>query len=100
MANDDRNRPAAPARPPGVEPIKVRELRAQGSHVVLPPPARGGLLKAGARASGEFITIQYEPWQRHHRVREFEGAIEGGKIKTEVCIPEGWVSYTPEVDAP
>lgn len=93
MANDDRNRPARPpALAPQLEPIRVRELRAQGPGINLPPPARGTILKAGEKATGETVTIQYEPWQRHHRVRE----IEAGRIKLEVCIPESWVTYVPE----
>jgi hypothetical protein len=96
MASDDRSRPQTPPAPrtasSPLEPIKVRELRSKGPDTTLPPPARGGLLKAGPRATGETITIQYEPWQRHHRVRE----LEGDKVKIEICIPEGWVAYVPE----
>lgn len=90
MASDDRNRPPRTAAPQ-LEPIKVRELRASGPSIILPSPYRG-IIKAGERPTGEVITIEYEPWQRHHRVRE----IEGGRLKSMVCIPESWVSYVPE----
>jgi hypothetical protein len=91
-ATDDRSRPPPSRAPAAMEPIKVRELRAKGPDTQLPPPARGGILRACTKGTGETITIQYEPWQRHHRVRE----IEGGVVKHHVCIPESWVAYTPE----
>ena len=98
MATDDRTPknaapPAAARAPSSMEPIRVRQLRSRGSDTNLPPPARGSMLVAGKRATGEAITIVYEPWQRHHRVREIG---EDGAAKTEVCIPESWVAYTPE----
>lgn len=105
MADEPRSRPTTPpatARPPGApEPIRVRQLQSSGSTVALPSPARGGTLLAGKRATGETIVIQYEPWQRHHRVREYEDGGDGklGSLKREVCIPESWVAYTPEPDA-
>lgn len=94
MAQEDRRSTAPPAaaRTPGPEPIKVRELRTRGADTNLPPPAKSGMLVAGTRATGEVVTIQYEPWHRHHRVRE----IDGDKIVREVCIPESWVAYTPD----
>lgn len=92
MANDDRKQMPRGVPVHGPEPIKVRQLRASGPGISLPHPARNSTLVAGERSTGEVVTIQYEPWQRHHRVRE----LEGGKVKTEVCIPESWVAYTPE----
>lgn len=102
MANDDRNRvpqtaPAPPARAPSspLEPIKVSELRfctPGGRDVPLAGTNGGrGSIKAGERLSGEVITIQYEPWQRHHRVREVAA---NGEVK-EFCVPESWALYVP-----
>jgi hypothetical protein len=90
MATDDRNRIITSAQLP--QPIKVRQLRSAGPGTQLPPPGKGTMLAAGKRPTGETVTISYEPWQRHHRVREID---EDGVLKNEVCIPEGWVAYTP-----
>jgi hypothetical protein len=96
MANDDRKQPAPAQRPPaGLEPIKVRQLRVNGPGTALPPPGKGSMLTAGTRQTGETVTIQYEPWQRHHRVRAVS---PDGKVMMEVCIPESWVAYTPDLD--
>jgi hypothetical protein len=95
MADEQRKNPQPAARPAGPEPIHVRELRARREDDRIPAPGRSNILQAGRRQSGDTILIQYEPWQRHHRVREIG---EDGKVKTEVCIPEGWVAYTPAAD--
>lgn len=95
MATEDNSRSRQPTqvRPAAaMEPIRVKSLRSSGPAVALPPPARGGMLNAGERPTGETITIQYEPWQRHHRVRALD---HEGKVSLEVCIPESWVAYTP-----
>jgi hypothetical protein len=99
---DDRNTPknTAPPAPPvprapsSMEPIRVRKIATLRLDDRIPEPGRSNILQAGPRGSTtDTITIQYEPWQRHHRVREID---EHGKVKIEVCIPESWVSYVPE----
>lgn len=92
MADDRKPAPAPPRAPSPMDPIAVRSIRSKGPDTALPPPARGNMLTAGKRQTGETITIQYEPWQRHHRVRTVDSA--GGVY--EVCIPESWVAYTPD----
>jgi len=93
MANDDRKPQTPPAHAGPMEPIRVRELRARREDDRLPLPAKSNVLRAGPRPGGGVIRIQYEPWQRHHRVREVS---EAGRVTTEVCIPESWVAYTPD----
>jgi hypothetical protein len=103
MANDERNRPQAPPAPrttsSPLEPIRVRELRfcvPNGRDVPLRGTNGGrGSIKAGERSTGEVITIQFEPWQRHHRVRE----VSNGEVN-EFCIPESWALYVPEEPGP
>jgi len=101
MATDERNPTAtkntaaqAPRTPGPMEPIRVSKIETLRVDDRIPSPGRSNVLKAGLKGSTtDTIAIQYEPWQRHHRVREFD---EHGKVKTEVCIPESWVAYTPE----
>lgn len=97
MAEEPRKHQHPSARPPApavLEPIRVRELAAMYPDVKLPLPAKSNIIKAGPYGNtGDVIRIQYEPWQRHHRLRLIG---EGGVVKIEVCIPESWVSYTPD----
>jgi hypothetical protein len=93
MSNDNRDRPRAAA--PLLEPIRVRELRfcVPGGRDVPLTNTGGGRGSITARdKEGTKITIQFEPWQRHHRVRE----LQNGKLRLEFCIPESWVLYIPE----
>ena len=97
MSNEKSPAPRAPA---GMEPIKIREL------VFCVPEGRavplqnndGGMSRILAgerkRSGGTWVEIQFEPWQRHHRVREFEW--QGGKLMSEFCVPESWALYVPE----
>lgn len=95
MANDDRNRPAAPRPPTPGEPIKVRELRFDREHhFPLTSRSMRRSLVAGERGTGEVLEIHYEPWCRHHRVRELG---DKGEIKSEFCVPESWALHVPEV---
>ncbi|MCA1833032.1 MAG: hypothetical protein ABR520_11220 [Mycobacteriales bacterium] len=93
MSNDNRDRPRAAA--PLLEPIRVRELWffMPGGPPLPMSNSGGGRGKIAAREKeGTRITIQFEPWLRHHRVRE----VVHGKLKVEFCIPESAVVYVPE----
>ena len=101
--SDDRKPSAAvppmPDAPPkAVAAIRVRELRFQDEHNVPLTANEGGMrvITAGERrrSGGTWVEIQFEPWQRHHRVREY--AERGGKLTSEFCVPEAWALYVPE----
>jgi len=92
MATDDRNRPAAPApRPPAPgEPIRIRQLSFDRERHL---PLSANTMKRSLHAS-ETLTIQYEPWIRHHRVRELG---PNGEVVREFMVPESWALHVPEV---
>lgn len=94
MANDDRNRPqtAAPRPPTPGEPIKVRSLWFEKEHHL---PLSGSFSSTMKRQliAGETLAIQYEPWIRHHRVRELG---PGGEVVREFMVPESWALHVPE----
>ncbi len=100
--SDDRKSPPPPPMPDSPPKIalaiRIRELRFQGEWNVPLQKNDGGMrsILAGEqrRTGGTWIEIQYEPWQRHHRVRELE--VKGGKLLTEFCVPESWALYVPE----
>lgn len=93
--------PAAPRA--AAEPIRIRELRfctPDGRDVPL-SHNEGGMSKilAGERKrTNTWVEIQFEPWQRHHRVREFSERPDNksAKLLVEFCVPESWACYTPE----
>lgn len=98
MSNDTK--PTAPRAPAGMEPIKIRELQfcvPEGRAVPL-LNNDGGMTRiiAGVRTrtGGTWVEIQFEPWQRHHRVREYES--KDGKLLSEFCVHESWALYVPE----
>jgi len=93
--------PAKPAIPPmpasaprSPEPIRVKELWLTAERDVPLLDSQGGMriIKAGKGRSGTEVQIQFEPWQRHHRIRE----LESGQIRSEFCLPEGFAIYVPE----
>lgn len=97
MSTDERKteRPApAPRTPAGMEPIKVKELWFATERDVPLSFSEGGLrvIKAGRSRRSTMIEIQFEPWQRHHRVRE----LDDGKQLREFCVPESAVLYVPD----
>ena len=104
MTDIDRKPPAPttapmPDAPPKIAAaIRVRELRFVGEHNVPLAANEGGMriITSGERrrAGGTWIEIQFEPWQRHHRVREYDE--RGGKLRSEFCVPEAWALYVPE----
>lgn len=60
-------------------------------------PLHGGTMSAitagpSKNHSGAVVEIQYEPWIRHHRVRE----IEDGKVRAEFLVHEHGVIAVPE----
>jgi hypothetical protein len=84
-AEVDERSPAAALAP---KPIRIRELRfRQGT------PFTTGNVVARTK-DGVTVEIQFEPWQRHHRVRE----IVDGQVGSEYCIPESWAMYVPLAD--
>lgn len=84
-------------RPNSLEPIKVKELRFGVDGRSLPLRDCDGtmmIVKAGKGRKGTLVEVQYEPWQRHHRVRE----TDDGKPISEFCVPESWALYVPLAD--
>jgi hypothetical protein len=89
--------PPRPATPPrAAEAIRVKELWLYDERNVPLQESEGGMRRilAGTsrRSNARHIEIQFEPWQRHHRVREFED----GRVTSEFCVPEAWAIYVPE----
>lgn len=68
-------------------PIKVRELRLRPD-----VPITANNIVARSK-DGVTTEIQFEPWQRHHRVRETDE--ETGRVRSEYCVPESWCLYVP-----
>lgn len=88
-------RQATPPTATPLTPIRVRALHfcIQGGRNVPLTGANGGVHVITAKAKGDrLIAIQYEPWQRHHRVTEYEN----GKVKIQFCVPESWATYVPD----
>lgn len=83
-----------PATPPrAAEAIRVKELWLTDERNVPLLQSEGGMRRILARErNGRTVEIQFEPWQRHHRVRE----LEDGRITSEFCVPEAWAIYVPE----
>lgn len=67
--------------------IKVRELRLR-----FDVPITASNIVARSK-DGVTTEIQFEPWQRHHRVREIDE--ETGRVRSEYCVPESWCLYVP-----
>lgn len=80
--------PMSSAPPKTVEAVRVHKLIFPAERVVPLRDCDGtiGHITAGKgrRHSGVTVEIQYEPWIRHHRVRE----IENGKVTIEILVSE------------
>ncbi len=89
--------PAMPGGPPKApEPVRVKILYFDVPRIV-PLLDCDGTMKILAAGPGRkdksmTIQIQYEPWQRHHRVRE----IDNGKVRSEFCVSEVGLVYVPD----
>lgn len=84
----------APSRPAGLVPIPVGKLTFTSQRQL---PGRGHQSVITAKdKDGARVTIDFEPWQRHHRVREFA---RGGELVVEYCIHETHCDYEP-LEAP
>lgn len=95
----DKPKPSMPAPPRGAEATRVKELWLKNERDLPLLGSNGGMrvVRAGinVRSTTE-ILIQFEPWQRHHRVREYDN----GKLRMEFCIHEGDALYVPEPATP
>lgn len=87
--------PSMPTSPPkAVEAIRVKALWLVEERNVPLLDCEGGMrqITAGKSRKNTEVQIQYEPWQRHHRVRE----LENGRVRSEFCVPEAAALYTVE----
>lgn len=83
--------PMATAPPKAVEAIPVQQLWLSTERNVPLLDNEGGMriIRAGRGRKNGLVEIQYEPWQRHHRVRE----IVDGVVRYEFCVHESEAIY-------
>lgn len=97
MNQPETKLPSMPGEPPKlVQAVKVKSLHFDPPRQLPMKYTRGGYSKLVAGTDAEesevVVQIQHEPWNRHHRVREYDA----GRLRVEFCVPEGWALYVPE----
>lgn len=96
MSDDKNQQSRNAARPAGMEPIRVQELRfcvKDGRDIPLPGIGVNGgkdIIRSGALLGGE-LAIEWKPWLRHHHLRYTQGT----KLVSECFVHESWVAWTP-----